>query len=66
LTDRRLTTTYEQIHLPSMTAYANWPNSGTPLGIVTSIDFSAGSEFVAVGNGRGSVGLWSLMDYGGA
>ncbi|PIL30830.1 hypothetical protein GSI_06998 [Ganoderma sinense ZZ0214-1] len=37
------------IHLPSLTAFSNWPTSSTPLGHVTSVDFSAGSEYVAIG-----------------
>ncbi|CDO70967.1 hypothetical protein BN946_scf184829.g76 [Trametes cinnabarina] len=32
------------IHLPSLTAFSNWPTSSTPLGHVTSVDFSAGSD----------------------
>ncbi|TFY78978.1 hypothetical protein EWM64_g5036 [Hericium alpestre] len=51
------------IHLPSLTAFSNWPTSSTPLGHVTSVDFSAGSEFVAVGNNRGRVLLYHLKDF---
>ncbi|KAI0271680.1 WD40 repeat-like protein [Gloeopeniophorella convolvens] len=51
------------IHLPSLTAFSNWPTSSTPLGHVTSIDFSAGSEYVALGNTRGRVLLYHLKDY---
>lgn len=52
-----------QIHLPSLTAFANWPTSSTPLGHVTSIDFSAGSEYLAMGNSRGRVLLYHLRDF---
>ncbi|KAI9059535.1 WD40 repeat-like protein [Trametes sanguinea] len=51
------------IHLPSLTAFSNWPTSSTPLGHVTSVDFSAGSEYVAVGNNRGRVLLYHLRDF---
>ncbi|KAL1952375.1 hypothetical protein VTO73DRAFT_1524 [Trametes versicolor] len=51
------------IHLPSLTAFSNWPTSSTPLGHVTSMDFSAGSEFMAVGNNRGRVLLYHLRDF---
>ncbi|TFY60987.1 hypothetical protein EVG20_g7224 [Dentipellis fragilis] len=51
------------IHLPSLTAFSNWPTSSTPLGHVTSIDFSQGSDYVAVGNNRGRVLLYHLRDY---
>ncbi|KAG6818729.1 hypothetical protein H0H93_002438 [Arthromyces matolae] len=52
------------IHTPSLTAFANWPTSGTPLGHVTAIDFSARSEYLAIGNTRGRVLLYNLKDYG--
>ncbi|KAL4254939.1 WD repeat UTP18 family protein [Abortiporus biennis] len=51
------------IHLPSLTAFSNWPTSGTPLGHVTSIDFSTGSEYVAIGNSRGRCLLYNLHDF---
>ncbi|OBZ79573.1 putative U3 small nucleolar RNA-associated protein 18 [Grifola frondosa] len=51
------------IHLPSLTSFSNWPTSGTPLGHVTSVDFSAGTgEYVAIGNNRGRVLLYHLRD----
>lgn len=53
-----------QIHLPSLTAFGNWPTSSTPLGHVTAVDFSARSEYVAIGNTRGRVLLYHLKDYG--
>jgi U3 small nucleolar RNA-associated protein 18 len=52
-----------QIHIPSLTAFSNWPTSGTPLGHVTGVDFSAGGEYVAIGNTRGRVLLYHLRDY---
>ncbi|KAA1468364.1 WD40 repeat-like protein [Dentipellis sp. KUC8613] len=51
------------IHLPSLTAFSNWPTSSTPLGHVNSIDFSQGSDYVAVGNNRGRVLLYHLRHY---
>ncbi|KAL6301040.1 WD40-repeat-containing domain protein [Sparassis latifolia] len=51
------------IHLSSMTTFSNWPTSGTPIGHVTSVDFSSGSEYVAVGNNRGRVLLYHLSDF---
>jgi len=52
------------VHLPTLTTFANWPTSGTPLGSVTSVDFSAGSEFVAIGNTRGRAILYYLRHFG--
>ncbi|KAF9527895.1 WD40-repeat-containing domain protein [Crepidotus variabilis] len=52
------------VHLPSLTAFGNWPTSSTPLGHVTAVDFAARSEYVAVGNSRGKVLLYHLKDYG--
>ncbi|KAF7375119.1 Methyltransf-2 domain-containing protein [Mycena sanguinolenta] len=54
------------IHLPTLTSFSNWPTSSTPLGHVSAIDFSAQSEYVAVGNTRGKVLLYHLIDYGAA
>ncbi|KAI0307447.1 WD40-repeat-containing domain protein [Multifurca ochricompacta] len=51
------------IHIPSLTAFSNWPTSSTPLGHVTSVDFSPGNEYVAIGNTRGRVLLYHLKDY---
>ncbi|TFY60977.1 hypothetical protein EVJ58_g4796 [Rhodofomes roseus] len=51
------------IHLPTLTAFSNWPTSSTPLGHVTSVDFSARSEYVAIGNNRGRVLLYQLKDF---
>ncbi|KIJ21374.1 hypothetical protein PAXINDRAFT_104411 [Paxillus involutus ATCC 200175] len=52
------------IHLPSLTAFGNWPTTSTPLGHVTSMDFSSGSEYLAIGNTRGRVLLYNLREYG--
>ncbi|TFK38785.1 WD40-repeat-containing domain protein [Crucibulum laeve] len=52
------------VHLPSLTAFSNWPTSSTPLGHVTAVDFSAKSEYVAIGNTRGRVLLYHLREYG--
>ncbi|KAL1674847.1 hypothetical protein EV122DRAFT_293173 [Schizophyllum commune] len=46
----------------ALTTYSNWPTSATPIGRVTAVDFSRrgnGQEFLAVGNVRGRVTLWS-------
>ncbi|TDL22343.1 WD40 repeat-like protein [Rickenella mellea] len=51
------------IHLASLTSFSNWPTSSTPLGHVNAIDFSAGSEYIAVGNNRGRVLLYHLPHF---
>ena len=51
------------VHFPSMRVFSNWPTSGTPLGHVTGVDFNASSRFVAVGNSKGKVLLYSLRHY---
>ncbi|KAJ9126151.1 hypothetical protein QFC24_002424 [Naganishia onofrii] len=56
---------FRMIHLPSATAFSNWPTSSTPLGTVTAADFSAGSEYVAIGNTKGKVLLYGLKHYRG-
>jgi len=46
-----------------LTCFSNWPTQRTPLGIVTAVDFSPRSEYVAVGNKRGRVLLYQLSEY---
>lgn len=50
-------------HLPSGTAFSNWPTAATPLGRVSTIGFSPNGEFMSVGNSKGHVLLWSLKHY---
>lgn len=51
------------VHLPSLTVFSNWPTSGTPLGHVSAMGFSRGSEYLALGNHRGKVLLYTLDHY---
>ncbi|KZT61781.1 WD40 repeat-like protein [Calocera cornea HHB12733] len=51
------------MHVPSNTVFFNWPTSGTPLGHVTAVDFSAGSEYAAIANSKGKVLLYQLRHY---
>ena len=43
--------------------FSNWPSNNTPLHYVTDIDFSSQGAFMAVGNKRGNVLLYRLMQY---
>ena len=54
------------IHLPTGTVFQNWPSDRTPLRKVTSLDFSPGGGYLAVGNSRGRVLLYRLNHYGSA
>ncbi|GAA6006200.1 Utp18p [Rhodotorula paludigena] len=51
------------VHLPSCTVFQNWPTQQTPLHHVTSVDFSKGSEWLAVGNQRGKVLLYEVKQF---
>lgn len=51
------------VHVPSLSVYANWPTSRTPLHYVHSLDFSPGGGFLAVGNARGRALLYRLHHY---
>jgi U3 small nucleolar RNA-associated protein 18 len=51
------------VHIPSFGVFENWPTSETPLGRVTSLDFSSDSKYLAIGNHRGKVLLYSLQHY---
>jgi U3 small nucleolar RNA-associated protein 18 len=50
------------VHLPSCTVYRNWPTEQTPLGRITAVAFSAGSDVLAVGNDVGKIRLWEIRD----
>jgi U3 small nucleolar RNA-associated protein 18 len=54
------------VHLPSLTVFANFPTSSTPLHIVSAIDFSPNSGYMAIGNARGKVLLYRLNHYDSA
>lgn len=51
------------VHVPTLRTYSNWPTAGTPLGHVTTLAFSAESQYMAMGNSRGRVLLYSLRPY---
>jgi U3 small nucleolar RNA-associated protein 18 len=50
-------------HLPTGTAFSNWPTNNTPLGRVNSLAFSSGGEYMAAGNTKGAVLLWNLKHF---
>ena len=50
------------IHTPSCTVYKNWPTAGTPLGRVSSVAWSFGGEYLAVGNEQGKIRLWEIRN----
>ncbi|KAH6619174.1 WD40-repeat-containing domain protein [Chaetomium sp. MPI-SDFR-AT-0129] len=52
--------TLRLVHLPSCTVYRNWPTEQTPLGRITAVAFSAGSDVLAVGNDVGKIRLWEI------
>lgn len=51
------------VHFPSMTIFSNWPTSRTPLGYVSSFDFSPNSGYLSIGNQTGKVLLYRLNHY---
>ncbi|KAI9008231.1 WD40-repeat-containing domain protein [Gaertneriomyces semiglobifer] len=52
------------LHVPSGKVFQNWPTQQTPLGYVSSIDFSRGGGYLATGNDKGKVLLYRLNAYG--
>jgi U3 small nucleolar RNA-associated protein 18 len=54
------------LHVPSRRVFSNWPTSQTPLRHVTSVDFTANSGMMAIGNDRGRVLLYSVGQYSSA
>ncbi|KAI8079668.1 WD40-repeat-containing domain protein [Gilbertella persicaria] len=51
------------IHVPTGTAYSNWPTDRTPLNDVVAVAFSPNSDYLAVSNTRGIVLLYTLKHY---
>lgn len=51
------------VHIPSQSVFKTWPTSQTPLHYVSSVEFSADSRFLAIGNDRGRVLLYRLAHY---
>lgn len=53
----------KMVHVPTLSVFENWPTSSTPLGSVSAVGFSTGSEYLAIGNTRGKALLYSLNHY---
>jgi U3 small nucleolar RNA-associated protein 18 len=51
------------IHVPTGTVFSNWPSSKTPLHSVSTVSFSPGSGYLAIGNDRGRVLLYRMLHY---
>ncbi|KAL7312021.1 U3 snoRNP protein [Mucor circinelloides] len=51
------------IHVPTATAYSNWPTDRTPLSDVVAVAFSPNSDYLAVSNEKGHVLLYTLKHY---
>ncbi|GLI62931.1 hypothetical protein VaNZ11_005782 [Volvox africanus] len=51
------------VHLPSLTVFANWPTSGSPLHYVHCADFSPNCGMLTIGNARGRALLYRLHHY---
>ena len=51
------------VHFPSCTVFSNWPTERTPIKKVTSLDFSPGGRYLALGNNRGRVLLYRLSHF---
>jgi U3 small nucleolar RNA-associated protein 18 len=51
-------------HLPSLSAFGNWPTGQTPLGYVHCAGWSPGGGMLAVGNAKGRALLYRLLHYG--
>ncbi|KAL3419072.1 U3 small nucleolar RNA-associated protein [Phlyctema vagabunda] len=48
------------VHLPSCSVFKNWPTATTPLGRITAVAFSSGSDMLAVANEAGKIRLWEI------
>ena len=51
------------VHVPTLTTFANWPTSRSPLQFVHSACFSPGGGLLAIGNARGHVLMYRLHHF---
>ena len=51
------------IHVPTMTAFSNWPTSKSPIHYVHSVACSPSTGYLAIGNARGRIVLYRLHHY---
>ncbi|KAI9470881.1 MAG: WD40-repeat-containing domain protein [Benjaminiella poitrasii] len=51
------------IHVPTATAYSNWPTDRTPLNDVIGVAFSPNSDYLAISSTSGRVLLYTLKHY---
>ncbi|KAL0082192.1 WD40-repeat-containing domain protein [Phycomyces blakesleeanus] len=63
ISSRKARDQFKVVHLPTCSVYSNWPTGSTPLGHVSSFNFSPNSDYLAIGNTKGRVLLYALKDY---
>jgi U3 small nucleolar RNA-associated protein 18 len=51
------------IHMPSMTAFSNWPTSKSPLQYIHGLAFSPTTGYLAIGNAKGRTLLYRLHHF---
>lgn len=51
------------VHVPSFTAFKNWPAPKTGLGHINDVAFSPGNELMAIAMEEGRIRLWRLEHY---
>lgn len=51
------------LHIGSNTVFNDFPTFGTKLGLITSLNFSPGSGYLALGNKKSTVALYRLKHY---
>ena len=54
------------VHTQSCTVFSNWPTERSPFRRVTSLDFSPGGGYFAVGNNVGKVLLYRVSQFSDA
>lgn len=54
---------FKLVHVPTGGVFSNWPTERTPLGYVSAFSFSPNSDYLAIGNRKGRVLLYTLKHY---
>ncbi|KAJ3120396.1 U3 snoRNP protein [Nowakowskiella sp. JEL0407] len=56
----------KMVNVKSLTVYAKWPTSNTPLSYVNCVDYSPSGGYIAIGNDKGRVLLYRIGEYADA
>jgi WD40 repeat protein len=57
---------FRVLHVRSKSVFSNWPTQNTPISFLRAAEFGSTTQFLALGNDKGTVTLWELAFDGGS